>query len=50
MGINIIEDKFGEIEDGFYGYFRLKGDEDSFEILSEFPNIILEIPRDKILR
>jgi len=50
MGVNIIEDKFGEPVDGFYGYFRLKGNEDSFEILSEFPNVILELPKDKILR
>lgn len=50
MGVTIIDDKFGESEDGFYGYFKLNGNEDSFEILSEFPNVVLELPKDKILR
>lgn len=50
MGINILEDKFGEELDGFYGYFKLKGNGESFDILSEFPNIVLEVPKNKILR
>jgi hypothetical protein len=50
MGVRILDDKFGEESDGFYGYFRLNGNEESFDILSEFPNVVLEIPKNKILR
>lgn len=50
MGVTILEDKFGEDSDGYYGYFKLKGGIESFDILSEFPSVVLELPRDKTLK
>ena len=50
MGVTILDDKFGEVPDGFYGYFKLKGNIESYDILSEFSNVILELPRDKTLK
>lgn len=50
-GIEIIEDFFGDISiDGYYGMFHVKGSEDSFELLTDFPGIDIELPPDKIIR
>ena len=50
MGVFILDDRFGEASDGFYGYFKLKGAIESFDILSDFPNVVLELPKGKTLR
>jgi hypothetical protein len=50
-GAEILDDKFGDLEaEGYYGMFLVKGSEESFELISEFPDIIIEIPPNKLIR
>lgn len=50
-GIEILEDEFGDLDtDGYYGLFHVRGSEESFELFSEFPDIVIEIPPDKMIR
>jgi hypothetical protein len=48
--MEIIEESFGKKEDNFYAQFRVKSTEESFEILSEIPQITLEFIPGKIIR
>jgi len=51
LGIEILADSLGDIEsDGYYGFFHIKGDDEGFDILSDFPDVTIEIPKGKILR
>lgn len=51
MGIEILEDAFGiPGSDSFYGIFRVRSESQAFEILSEFQDVSLEFPSDKIIR
>ena len=51
LGMEILADTFGDIRsDGYYGFFHIKGDVDVFDILSDFPEVTIEIPQGKILR
>ena len=51
LGIEIISDSFGDTQlDDYYGFFHVRSNENSFDIVSEFPDIIIEIPKGKILR
>jgi hypothetical protein len=51
LGMEILADSFGDIEsDEYYGFFHVKSDEEGFDILSDFPEVTIEIPQGKILR
>ena len=49
--MEILSDSFGDppYED-YYGMFHVKGSEEDFELISEFPDLIIGIPSDKIVR
>jgi hypothetical protein len=50
-GMEILEDYFGDsVCESYYGMFHVRGSEEDFELVSEFPDIIIEIPPNKILR
>lgn len=48
--MEIISESFGKKEDSFYAEFHVKSTEESFEILSEDPEIIIEFVPGKIIR
>ncbi len=48
--MEIIGESFGKKEDSFYAEFHVKSTEESFEILSEDPEIIIEFIPGKIIR
>lgn len=48
--MEIISDRFGIKEDDFYAEFHVKSTEESFEILCEIPEIVLEFLPGKIIR
>ena len=48
--MEIISEKFGSRDDNFYGEFHVKSTEESYEILSEDPEIYIEYIPGKIIR
>jgi len=50
MGIKIISDSFGESSDEYYGIFRVISDSDAFDIFTELPDVVIDIPENKVLR
>jgi hypothetical protein len=48
--IEIINERFGTKDDNFYGEFHVKSTEESYEILSEDSEIILEFIPGKVIR
>jgi hypothetical protein len=50
-GMEILHDSFGDLEiDGYYGMFHVNGSEEAFELASDFPDFIIELPPGKVLR
>ena len=50
MGIEILEDGFGGLDDDYYGIFKLVSDTDGFDVFVELPDIIIDIPQNKLVR
>jgi hypothetical protein len=50
MGIKILSDSFGESSDGYYGIFKVISDSDAFDIFTELPDVVIDIPENKVLR
>jgi hypothetical protein len=48
--MEIIKESFGDKDKDFYGQFHVRSTEESFEILSEEPGILLEFIPGKIIR
>ena len=46
----ILEDKMGEESDDFYGSFLLRSSDEVYELFSEFREIIIEMPKGKVIR
>lgn len=51
MGLEIIEDGFGTPNsDDFYGFFKIKSDPASLDMLSSFSGVTVILPPEKIVR
>jgi len=50
FSMEIIKESFGDKDKDFYGQFHVRSTEESFEILSEEPGILLEFIPGKIIR
>lgn len=50
MGIKILEDGFGESADEYYGIFKVISDTDGFDTFVELPDIVIDIPENRMLR
>lgn len=50
MGIEILEDGFGESNDEYYGIFKVISGTDGFDILVDLPDIVIDIPKNNVLR
>lgn len=46
----IMEDKMGDESDDFYGIFLLRSSHEVYELFSEFREIIIEMPKGKVIR
>lgn len=50
LGIEIIEDFFGEPGLDYYGKFYVKSAAESFDVIFDFPGVILEMPDKSTIR
>ena len=50
LGIEIIEDFFGEPGLDYYGKFYVKSATESFDVIFDFPGVILEMPDKSTIR
>lgn len=50
LGVEIIEDSFGDPDSDYYGRFYVKSPAESFDIIFDFPGVILEMPDKSTIR
>lgn len=50
MGIEILEDGFGDSTDDYYGIFKVFSDTDALDILSDLPDVQIDFPRERVIR
>lgn len=50
MGIKILDDGFGGSDDEYYGIFKVISGTDGFDIFIELPDVVIDIPKNNVLR
>jgi hypothetical protein len=53
LGVEIIQDSFGDPNDpdsDYYGKFYVKSPAESFDLIFDFPGVILEMPDKSTIR